>query len=99
MIQEKPLYPDAMPDCRGQSIRPGDAVILTTQHPHDGRRGTYKGVEAVGDSFACLVQFDDGGGCYVFRANQWRKVEVDRRLEQHRFTDSGVWIRKSGGIT
>lgn len=65
---------DTMPDCYGRSINRGEAVLLTAKHPHAGKRGTYKGLEQIAIGWGCLVALDEGGGCYVFKADQWRKA-------------------------
>lgn len=53
MTEEKTLYPDAVPDCYGQSVKVGDTVTLTTQHPHNGKRGVYRGVERIAIGWGC----------------------------------------------
>lgn len=62
-------------DYRGQMIKPGDRVMLRAGHPHAGKVGTYKGVESLaGGLWGSLVRFDDGAGCYVFKAHFWERV-------------------------
>jgi len=64
-----------LPDYLGITIKPNDGVLLRGNHPHAGRSGVYKGVDhLIPDQWGALVSLDDGGGCYVFKADQWCKV-------------------------
>ncbi len=62
-----------VPDYQRRTIKPGDAIRLKAPHPHAGKIGYYRGVQylSVPDKWACKVDLQDGGGCYVFNAGEW----------------------------
>lgn len=65
-----------VPDRLRVTIKPDEAVLLKAPHPHAGKVGRYRGVEylSVPDKWACKVDLQQGGGCYVFNAGEWEKV-------------------------
>ena len=64
-------------DCWGRKVTPGTRVrIADRQHPHYSRIGTYRGVDVLAAaSPGAKVTFEDGGGCYIFKAHQWECFE------------------------
>lgn len=65
-----------LPDRYRRTIRPGDSVrIIDGAHPHYGRAGVYRGVNVLaGGLTGVKIDFDDGGGCYIFKAHQWEQL-------------------------
>ena len=65
-----------VPDRLRLTIKPDETVLLLSPHPIAGKIGYYRGVEylPVPDKWACKVDLQEGGGCYVFNAAQWEKV-------------------------
>lgn len=56
----------------------GDRVLITGNHPHAGKIGTYDRSEQTMFGVFPVVVFDDGTSCFVMGGVEWKRVGINR---------------------